>query len=141
MGTEMKTFLAATALIVFSAGAALAQQVGSVSEIDGEVWVVRGEQTYTLGKGDGIFDGDRVITQKGGTATISIDSCAKALPEQASILVDDAFCDKSPVILGSGTETVFGAEGPVGTAPFVLGAALLGAAGLAATDDDSPTSP
>jgi hypothetical protein len=137
----MKKIFAGAIAALLLAGAASAQPIGTVSEIDGEVWVVRGEKTYTLSKGDAIFEGDRVITQKGGTATIDAYSCPKPLPEQASIVADSGFCAKDPVRLGSGQETTFSSGGTVGTAAFALPVVVAAVAAAAASDDDEPSSP
>ncbi len=119
-----------------AATAAFAQSaVGAVNTLTGNVVVVRGSQTYTLGAGDQLFLGDRILTRTDGNASLTANGCSKALGGLQSIVVDAEFCTKTPIALGS--EAVNVANGGIlgsgiGATPAILGAAVLGGGGAAA---------
>ena len=86
-------------------GIAAAQEVGTVEAIhggEGEVFVMRGSSSHTLGKGDEIQLHDRLVTKGSGRVTAKAYGCSRTLPAGAMLTVDASFCTATPVSL-SGT--------------------------------------
>lgn len=133
-----KSLLGGLIALSFLAPASFAQvgeeSVGTVKAVDGEVIVARGADTYTLGEGDLIFPGDRIITRSEGGVTIATADCEQLLGPTSSIVVDAQFCSKSPIQLASGDGTAPPVDqgGGITTGAAVGGISLLAAAGAAA---------
>ena len=151
----MRKFLIASILVVgLGSGAAVAQSVGNVTGISGDVGQVivqRGAETFSLGPDDQIFPGDKVTTRAGGTVELSAYGCSVSVPSEAAITVGPDFCTTPPTILASQTapapQPVIAAGGGGANTGLLIGAGVLGAVGIAAAGggggggSDRPASP
>ena len=132
---NMKTLLTTALSGAMLFGAAHAEPVGTVSNIEGEVFALRGAETITLSNGDAVNAEDRIIARDGSSAVVDAYGCAASLSSGAMITVSDSFCATSPVSFGYAQT---GAE----LTPLLVTAAMIAvpvAIGIAVSDDDDET--
>lgn len=132
---NMKTLLTTALSGAILVGAAHAEPVGSVSNIEGEVFALRGAETITLSNGDAVNAEDRIIARDGSSAVVDAYGCAASLSSGAMVTVSDSFCEASPVSFGYAQT---GAE----ITPLLITAAMIAvpvAIGIAVSDDDDET--
>jgi hypothetical protein len=132
--------LASVALAPVAVAQTVIGTVTSVTGPAGSVVVVRGSQTYTLAAGDQLLSGDQVVTRTTGSAVINASGCSKNIASAASIVVNTAFCNASPVTLAGsdvvgGVPVGAGAGGAIGGTQVLL--ALAGGIAVATALDNS----
>ncbi|MEO0550718.1 MAG: hypothetical protein AAFZ91_12425 [Pseudomonadota bacterium] len=146
-------FSLAAALSTAIVGSAVAQAVGTVSSLPGElgsVLVTRGGSTYSLSAGDPLFEGDVITTRSDGSVSLNAFGCAQSLSSSATVTVSAAtFCETTPVVVeqpAAGGTNVAGGGGAGGGSGVGLGlaagaAAITIAAVSSGGDDDDDTAP
>lgn len=123
-------------------GAAHAEPVGTVSNVEGEVFALRGNDTVVLSSGDELLVNDRIVARENAAATVDAFGCASTLASGAMVTVNTAMCDAEPVSFGYAQ----GSEGFALSNLFITGAliatpAIIGIAISESDNDSSPASP
>ncbi len=126
------------AAIALSGSLMIASAETSVTSTTGEaggVVVVRGGETFSLGAGDLLFEGDRIVTRSEATAEIAGEACTRTIPVSSTIIIGDDFCT---AVIASADETILADAGAIaegtgtGAALPLLGALVLGGGAAAA---------
>ena len=124
------------AAIALSGTLMIAQAATSVASTTGEeggVVVVRGGETFALGAGDTLFEGDRIVTRSEATAEITGEACTRTIPASSTIVIGDDFCT---VTIASADETILADAGAIsegtGTGALLPILGIVGAGGAAA---------
>lgn len=140
MKTLLRTFLA----VVLTAGAAtipaFAQDqpvIGTLHVDGGTVMTSTGDEFSSATESQPLKAGDRIMVSEGGSASVNYSDCMVV-----NYTTPGVYVVKRPVKCAGGqTNEAAGGSGTTGTAGsvgIILGAALLGAAGVNAMGDDTP---
>jgi hypothetical protein len=103
------------AAIALSGTLMIASAETSVTSTTGEaggVVVVRGGETFSLGAGDPLFEGDRIVTRSEATAEIAGEACTRSIPASSTIIIGDDFCT---AVIASADETILADAGEIAT--------------------------
>lgn len=141
---NMTKFLAPALAGALLIGAAHAEPVGKVSNVEGDILALRGGETVALVSGDAVLANDRIIARDAASASVEAFGCVSAVETGAMVTVNDAMCDAAPVSFGSAQVGAIAASNLFVTAALIATPAIIGVA-ISESDDEErnvePVSP